>query len=553
MEGWRREGSAPLSARGPGLDSASAPPFTRFPIAMRKVLLVILDGWGHSDFDGAPSEGNAVERADVPTFRRIYDGRPRTRLACSGADVGLPDGQMGNSEVGHLNLGAGRIVYQDIARVDRAIAEGTFAERIGLDDLLQRVRSRDATLHIAGLVSDGGVHSHIRHFRALFDRLPEDAAVRLHCITDGRDTSPTGGIGYVEELERVCARGDRWAIASVTGRYWAMDRDKRWERTKKAFDLIARGKAEQWGEDAVSVLRASYESGTTDEFVEPTGIRGVGEAGIGADDVVILMNFRADRMRQLTAALTRPDFDGFEREGPLPEVVITMTEYEEGLPATVAFTPQNVETGLSEYLAARGHAQLKVAETEKYAHVTYFFNGGEETPWAKEDRTLIPSPKVATYDLQPEMSARGVADAVIHGLGGDYDFILVNFANPDMVGHTGSIPAAVAAVEAVDGCMADILRAVDERPEWVALITADHGNCEMMIDAEGNVHTAHTKEPVDFIVYDPREDEAPSRGDGGALSLRDDGRLADVAPTVLGYMGVEQPEVMSGRDLVTRR
>ena len=520
---------------------------------MRKVLLVILDGWGHSDFDGAPSEGNAVELADVPTFRRIYDRCPRTRLACSGADVGLPDGQMGNSEVGHLNLGAGRIVYQDIARVDRAIAEGTFAERLGLDALVERVRSKDATLHVAGLVSDGGVHSHIRHFRALFDLLPEDLTVHLHCITDGRDTSPTGGVEYVGEMERICARSDRWAVASVTGRYWAMDRDRRWDRTKKAFDLIARGKAEQWAQDAVSVLRSSYEAGTTDEFVEPTGIRGVGEAGMGADDVVVLMNFRADRMRQLTASLARPDFDDFPREGPLPATVVTMTEYEEGLPVTVAFAPQNVRTGLSEYLAERGHAQLKVAETEKYAHVTYFFNGGEETPWAKEDRTLIPSPKVATYDLQPEMSARGVADTVIGGLRGDYDFILVNFANPDMVGHTGSIPAAVAAVEAVDDCMADILRAVDEHPEWVALVTADHGNCEMMIDAEGKVHTAHTKEPVDFIVYDPREEVAPTGGAGGGLLLRDDGRLADVAPTVLAYMGIEQPEPMTGRDLVTRR
>jgi 2,3-bisphosphoglycerate-independent phosphoglycerate mutase len=520
---------------------------------MRKVLLVILDGWGHSDFDGAASEGNAVELAEVPTFRRIYAERPRTRLACSGADVGLPDGQMGNSEVGHLNLGAGRIVYQDIARVDRAIAEGTFAERLGLDALVERVRATDATLHVAGLVSDGGVHSHIRHFRALFDLLPEDVSVHLHCITDGRDTSPTGGVAYVRELERVCARGDHWAVASVIGRYWAMDRDKRWDRTQKAFDLIARGEAAQWAEDAVSVLRASYESGTTDEFVEPTGIRGVGEAGIGAHDPVILMNFRADRMRQLTAALASPDFDGFEREGPLPDTVVTMTEYEEGLPVTVAFSPQNVESGLSEYLAERGHAQLKVAETEKYAHVTYFFNGGEETPWAKEDRTLIPSPKVATYDLQPEMSARGVADAVIDGLDGDYDFIMVNFANPDMVGHTGSIPAAVAAVEAVDECLADMVRAVDEHPDWVALITADHGNCEMMIDAEGNVHTAHTKEPVDFIVYDPRMGEAPADPAGGALPLRDDGRLADVAPTVLGYMNVDQPELMTGRDLVTRR
>ena len=518
---------------------------------MRKVLLVILDGWGHSDFVGEPSEGNAIELADVPTFRRLYDHFPRTRLACSGADVGLPDGQMGNSEVGHLNLGAGRIVYQDIARVDKAIADGDFADRLGLNEIVAGVRDRGAAIHVVGLVSDGGVHSHIRHFAALLDLLPEDVRVRLHCITDGRDTSPTGGVEYLSTLERACERSDNWAIASVCGRYWIMDRDRRWDRTKRGYDLIVAGQAEAAADD-VGFLQGSYAAGTTDEFVEPTVIGAAGREGMSPDDVVLVMNFRADRMRQLTEALSSPDFDGFERAAAAPSTIVTMTQYEEGLSARAAFPPQNVRTGLSEYLAGRGHRQLKVAETEKYAHVTYFFNGGEETPWEGEERSLVPSPKVATYDLQPEMSARGVADAVVAGIEGDFDFILVNFANPDMVGHTGSIPAAVKAVEAVDACMTDILHAVDDHPEWVALVTADHGNCEMMIDEDGNVHTAHTTTPVDFIVYDPRATSGDGTPRRPLAVLRDGGRLADVAPTVLGFMEIEQPEVMTGLDLLGR-
>ena len=510
---------------------------------MRKVLLVILDGWGHSDFTGEPTAGNAVELADVPTFRRLYDTSPRTRLACSGADVGLPQGQMGNSEVGHLNLGAGRVVYQDIARVDTAIADGGFADSLGLEDLVGRARAAESKIHVVGLVSDGGVHSHIRHFTALFDLLPTDVPVRVHCITDGRDTSPTGGSAYLTEINEACARSDQWSIATVCGRYWIMDRDRRWDRTQKGYDLIVSGEAEVWTDD-LSFLQESYDSGTTDEFLAPTAIRGAAEDGIASDDVVIVMNFRSDRMRQFTAALSRDDFDGFERVGERPGTIVTMTEYEAGLPVTVAFPPQNVRTGLSEHLALVGKRQLKVAETEKYAHVTYFFNGGEETPWEGEDRSLIPSPKVATYDLQPEMSARGVADSVIDGLKGDYDFILVNFANPDMVGHTGVIPAAVRAVEAVDACMTDILATVDAHPEWVALVTADHGNCEMMVDPHGNVHTAHTTTPVDFMVHDPA---------GHDVSLADGGSLGDVAPTVLGWMGIAQPPEMTGRDLVQRR
>jgi 2,3-bisphosphoglycerate-independent phosphoglycerate mutase len=454
--------------------------------------------------------------------------------------VGLPAGQMGNSEVGHLNLGAGRVVHQDIARIDLAVHDGSFARCLGLERLAAGLRERKGVLHIVGLISDGGVHSHIRHLAALLDAVPPDVPVRIHCLTDGRDSSPTGGAGYLADVAGRCARREGCAIATVTGRYWAMDRDKRWERTKRAYDLIAHGQADAW-EAGPDFLTRSYAAGVTDEFIPPTGVTGAGERGIRPEDAVVILNFRADRMRQLVAALTVPDFSGFDRDGTRPTEVVTMTEYERTLPVTVAFAPQDVTMGLSEVISKRGLRQLKTAETEKYAHVTYFFNGGEETPFQGEERVLIPSPKVATYDLEPEMSARGVSDAVLAGLRGPYDFILVNFANPDMVGHTGSIPAAVAAVEAVDGCLADILREVSARPEWVALITADHGNCEKMIDENGNVHTAHTTEPVDFIVFDPGST---------TIEVRGPGRLADVAPTVLSYMGITAPSQMTGRDLV---
>lgn len=509
---------------------------------MRKVLLVILDGWGHSDFEGLPSPENAIEQASVPTFRRLLAEHPSSRLACSGGCVGLPAGQMGNSEVGHLNLGGGRVVFQDIARIDNAIAEGALAEQLDLARHVDAVRARGATLHLVGLVSDGGVHSHLRHFTALLEQIPTDVRVRVHAITDGRDTSPTGGVGYLAELDEACSAGNDWAIATVCGRYWTMDRDRRWARTRRGYDLIVEGEAEVWADD-LTFLQESYAAGVTDEFLEPTGIRGVGEAGVGPDDVLITLNFRADRMRQLTEALSVEGFDGFERGRPGPASIVTMTEYDEDFPVDVAFPPEHVRSGLSEHLASIGKRQLKVAETEKYAHVTYFFNGGEETPWPGEERALVPSPKVATYDLQPEMSAQGVADAVVEGLVGDFDFVLVNFANPDMVGHTGVIPAAVAAVEAVDGCLAQLLAAVDDHPEWVALVTADHGNCERMLTADGKPHTAHTTEPVDLVVYDP------ASGDGKEWTVAD-GCLADVAPTVLALMGVAPPEQMTGRNLL---
>jgi 2,3-bisphosphoglycerate-independent phosphoglycerate mutase len=508
---------------------------------MSNVLLVILDGWGHSDFNDPPWEGNAPEQARVPRFRALYDHAPRTRLACSGFDVGLPEGQMGNSEVGHLNLGAGRIVYQDIARVDKAIADGEFAGALGLDDTVARLRENGGALHLVGLVSDGGVHSHIRHLEALLALLPPDLDVRVHCITDGRDTSPTGGAGFVGRIADLCDRAPGWRIATVSGRYFAMDRDKRWERTGKAYRCIVEGKGEAV-EDSPRFLPSRYDTGVTDEFIPPAVIAGVGERGMEDGDEAILFNFRADRMRQLCTALTVPGFEGFPVGVPRVRVT-TLTQYEPHYPVHVAFPPNDIHATLGAVVAGAGLRQLRVAETEKYAHVTYFFNGGDETPNPGEVRDLVPSPKVATYDLQPEMSARGVCDAVVRGMrGGSYAFILVNFANPDMVGHTGVIPAAVKAVETVDACLGRLLDLVEEgRGQWVALVTADHGNCEKMLQFDGSPHTAHTTEPVDFFLVDPS---------GRAKLTGGPGRLADVAPTVLACMGIPQPEEMTGTSLV---
>ncbi|HSG06970.1 MAG TPA: 2,3-bisphosphoglycerate-independent phosphoglycerate mutase [Longimicrobiales bacterium] len=509
---------------------------------MSKVLLVILDGWGHSDFNVPPWEGNAPEQAHVPCFRALYDHAPRTRLACSGLDVGLPEGQMGNSEVGHMNLGAGRVIYQDIARIDKAIADGEFGPALNLDGTVARLRASGKALHLIGLVSDGGVHSHIRHLEALLGLLPEDLDVRIHCITDGRDTSPTGGAGFVGRIADLCDVAPGWSIATVSGRYFTMDRDKRWERTEKGYRAIVEGRSDVV-EASPRFLDRRYADDVTDEFVPPVVIAGAGERGIQDGDAVILFNFRADRMRQLVTALTVPGFDGFPARPPF-EGVTTLTQYEAHYPVDVAFPPKNIEQCLGEVVSERGLEQLRVAETEKYAHVTYFFNGGLETPYPGEERSLVPSPKVATYDLQPEMSAAGVAAEVAKGMeSGAYDFILVNFANPDMVGHTGVIPAAVRAVEAVDGLLGEILDRVNAADgEWVALVTADHGNCEMMLTPEGMPHTAHTTEPVDFFVVDP---SGRTRLTGGP------GRLADVAPSVLACMGIPQPAEMTGASLVT--
>ena len=490
---------------------APAPPVDR-------VCLVILDGWGL-----APAgPGNAVEMADTPVFDRLWAEHPHAQLTACGRAVGLPDGQMGNSEVGHLNLGAGAIVRQDLTRIDDAIADGSFAANEVLRRACGAARER-GRLHLLGLVSAGGVHASMDHLRALIELAAAEGVpdTIVHAFTDGRDTNPDAGAGYVAEVESW--GGSR--IATVSGRYYAMDRDKRWERTQLAYDAIVEGRAEHTAPAGEAAVRAAYERGETDEFIVPTL---VGEEGrVQEGDVVVFFNFRPDRARQLCELL-----------GPHVDLT-TLTEYHEGWPYPVAFPPERPKGTLASLLAERGIAQLHVAETEKYAHVTYFFNGGEEEPYPGEERSLVDSPRdVPTYDHKPEMSAHQAADSFVeHWSGGDYGFGIINFANPDMVGHTGSIPAAVAACEAVDGCLGQVVEAV-HASGGACIVTADHGNADNMLEPDGSPNTAHSLNPVPLIVT------------GEVGGLRDDGILADVAPTVLDLMGIPPAPEMSGKSLL---
>jgi 2,3-bisphosphoglycerate-independent phosphoglycerate mutase len=495
--------------------------------------LVILDGWGLAE----PGPGNAISLAETPVFDRLWDGFPHTQLSAQGRDVGLPDGQMGNSEVGHLNLGAGAIVKQDLARIDDAIADGSFFENEALLAACERARnSPRGRLHLLGLVSDGGVHSGWEHIEACVELASHEGVPDLvfHAFTDGRDTLPHGGKGYLAELERWLRHAGR--VATVSGRYYAMDRDTRWERTKLAYDAIVHAEGLR-AAGAGEAIVASYERDQTDEFVVPTVIGDYDGAAEG--DVAIFVNFRPDRARQMTRALAEPDFGEFSRAaGPLLDLT-TMTAYRKGWPYPVAFPEARPKTTLAETISEAGGRQLHVAETEKYAHVTYFFNGGREREWDGEERFLVESPRdVPTYDHKPEMSARGAADAFIgHWSSGDYRFGIVNFANPDMVGHTGVIPAAVKAVEEVDGCLGDVVAAV-EATGGACIVTADHGNCDHMLEPDGSPNTAHSLNPVPLIV------------NVDSLELRDHGILADVAPTVLQLLGIPQPDAMTGRSLV---
>jgi 2,3-bisphosphoglycerate-independent phosphoglycerate mutase len=491
---------------------------------------VILDGWGL-----APAgPGNAVEQARTPVFDRLWAEHPHTQLDASGRAVGLPDGQMGNSEVGHLNLGAGAVIRQDLTRIDDAIADGSFAANPVLRRACAAGRER-GRLHLLGLVSDGGVHSSMEHLRALIDlaRAEDVPDVVVHAFTDGRDTSPDAGARYLAEVES-------WGgarIATVTGRYYAMDRDRRWERTRLAYDAIVHGRAEHRADTGEAAVRAAYERGETDEFVKPVLVGGEGRVRDG--DAAVFFNFRPDRARQLTRALTEPGFDEFDR-GQAPRVELTtLTQYHEDWPHPAAFPPERPQVTLASFLAARGIAQLHVAETEKYAHVTYFFNGGEEDPYGGEERVLVDSPRdVPTYDRKPEMSAREAAAAFAGRWGdGDYGFGIVNFANPDMVGHTGSIPAAVAACEAVDECLGRVLEAVSASG-GACLVTADHGNADDMLEPDGSPNTAHSLNPVPLVVT------------ADVPGLRDGGVLADVAPTILDLLGLDQPAAMTGRSLL---
>jgi 2,3-bisphosphoglycerate-independent phosphoglycerate mutase len=498
--------------------------------------LIVLDGWGC-----APAgPGNAISLAATPVFDELWSSYPHTTLTAGGLAVGLPDGQMGNSEVGHLNLGAGAVVMQDLTRIDAAAARDGFVSNA----VLREGFAGAERVHLIGLVSDGGVHSGFAHLQALI-RMGAQLGVRdlvLHAFTDGRDTLPTSGAGYLETVEGWMRDAGAGRIGSVVGRYWAMDRDRRWERIQRAYDLLVHGRGDHAAPDGPAAARGAYERGETDEFITPVGIGE--EARIRPGDSVIAFNFRPDRMREITRALAEPGFDEIDRRGaPVLERYTTMTEYQEGWPYPVAFPPEHPATTLPRILAATGVKQLHVAETEKYPHVTYFFNGGNEEPCEGETRELVASPRdVPTYDHKPQMSAPEAAAAFVSDWrAGHPGFGIINFANADMVGHTGVIPAAVAAVETVDRCLGQVIDAV-HASGGACIVTADHGNADNMLEPDGSPNTAHSLNPVPLIVTvnDPTQ----------PLSLRAGGVLADVAPTVLQLLGIEQPAAMTGRSLI---
>ncbi len=500
----------------------------------KRPILIIMDGWGWRE----ETHANAVRLAHTPVVDDLWERYPHTLIEASGPWVGLPEGQMGNSEVGHLNIGAGRIVYQDIVRIDRAIKDGSLFSNPELIAAMDCVREKGA-LHILGLLSDGGVHSHQQHLYAILRMAKERRVKRVyvHAIMDGRDTAPHGGEKYLRELDERMRKEGIGAVATIVGRYYAMDRDKRWERTRKAYDLFTQG-AGAPAANSAEAIRRSYDAGITDEFVEPVVIDRDGLIRDG--DAVVFYNFRADRARQITHALTDDDFAGFERPVRPRIHYLCMARYEEALTLPVVFAPESRTHILADTAAAAGKTTLRIAETEKYAHVTYFFNGGEEAAFSGETRVLIPSAKVATYDMKPEMSAFEVTDALIKEIRSDrHDYIVCNFANPDMVGHTGVLAAAIKACETVDTCVGRVLEAVD-LDRYAVIIIADHGNAELMIDpVTGGPHTAHTTNPVPCILVDP-----DYRG-----KLIDDGSLRDIAPTILNYLGVPRPREMTGHDL----
>ena len=496
--------------------------------------LIIMDGFS----TGADEAGNAVKAAGTPHVDRLFREYAHTYLAAAGLDVGLPDGQMGNSEVGHTNIGAGRVVFQDLPRITRSIDDGSFFKNEAYRKAIDNCKEKGSALHLFGLLSDGGVHSHLQHLYALLRLAKEEGLKRvyIHAFLDGRDVSPTSGADFVAETVAQCREIGVGEIATVMGRYYAMDRDKRWERLEHAYDAMVYGEGIQ-NSDPVAAVKESYANGVTDEFVEP--IVCLKEGVISDNDSVIFFNYRPDRAREITRAFVDPEFDGFKREF-FPLTFICNTEYDATMPnVTVAFPRIRVENGLGEYLSRAGMTQLRIAETEKYAHVTFFFNGGVETVFEGEDRVLIPSPKVATYDLQPEMSAEEVCDECVRRIeSGKYDVIILNFANCDMVGHTGVFDAAVKAVETVDTCVGRVVDAT-LRMSGIAMVTADHGNSESMTQADGSPMTAHTTNLVPFIVC------------GAGAELRP-GKLADIAPTILDVMGLEKPAEMDGQTLIVK-
>jgi 2,3-bisphosphoglycerate-independent phosphoglycerate mutase len=502
---------------------------------------MILDGWGI----GKKDRGNAYENAESPNIHRLYNDYPHTSLACSGMAVGLPEGQMGNSEVGHLNIGAGRIIYQEFTRINKEIEEEGFFKNEAFLNAIKNVRDHNSQMHLYGLLSDGGVHSHIDHLKALLRLCKEKGLqnVYVHCFLDGRDTPPQSGKEYLSQLEEYIKELGIGRIATISGRYYAMDRDKRWERIQLAYDAMVRGKGEA-AASAISAIEESYKENRTDEFVLPTVIMNDGKpvAKIQENDSIIFFNFRPDRAREITRTLVDPDFNGFDRN-LFPLYYVCMTQYDATMPNVhVAYLPEVYKNTLGEYIASKGLKQLRIAETEKYAHVTFFFNGGVEKPNKNEDRALIPSPKVATYDLQPEMSAYEVTDRVLQEIDKDYyDLIIINFANLDMVGHTGVFNAAKSAVEALDKCVGKVVSSILEKGGAVYM-TADHGNAEQMYDYEtGEPFTAHTTNPVPFVVI----------GEGD-VKLREGGRLSDIAPTMLDFMRLPIPVEMTGKSLISK-
>ena len=500
------------------------------------VSLIIMDGYGYNP----NTEGNAVYAAETPVMDALLKNYPHTLISASGMDVGLPDGQMGNSEVGHTNMGAGRIVYQELTRITKSIEDGDFFQNEALLSLVENCKKNNSAFHTYGLLSDGGVHSHLNHLFGVLELCKRAglSKVYVHCFMDGRDVSPTSGAGFVEALQNKMAELGVGKVATVMGRYYAMDRDNRWERVEKAYAAMVKGEGVR-NPDAVDAVKRSYAADVTDEFIVPVVVDPEGTVKEG--DSVLCFNFRPDRAREITRTFVDPDFTGFARR-MFPVKYVCMTQYDATMPnVDVAFKPEKLVNTFGEYISKLGFKQLRIAETEKYAHVTFFFNGGVEQVMENEDRALIPSPKVATYDLQPEMSAPEVTAEVIARIRSkEYDNIILNCANCDMVGHTGVFPAAVKAVETVDECLGKVVDAVLSEG-GVVCITADHGNADQMIDPEtGDVFTAHTTNPVPFLVV------------GKDCTLREGGRLADIAPTMLEIMGVDKPAEMTGESLIQK-
>jgi 2,3-bisphosphoglycerate-independent phosphoglycerate mutase len=506
------------------------------------VVLVILDGWGYRE----STEANAIAMATTPVMDSLWSAYPKTLIHTSGKDVGLPEGQMGNSEVGHLNLGAGRVVPQELVRISDAVEDGSIFHNPALVKVCQEVRASGGKLHLIGLCSEGGVHSHLSHLLGLLDlaKLQGLGNICIHAITDGRDTQTTEGIEALSKIQDHIEKIGVGRISTLSGRYYAMDRDRRWDRVQRAYEVMTQEGSGN-GRPATEVLKMFYADGITDEFIPPTHIA---PGAIESGDGVIFFNFRPDRARQLCHAFLMPNFSGFERKLIKPLHFVTFTQYDQTLPAAMAFEPQNLNNILGGVVAAHGLRQFRTAETEKYPHVTYFFNGGLEQAFAGEDRELIPSPMVATYDKAPTMSAEKVTDTACNAIEkGIYSLVVINYANPDMVGHTGNLEAAIEAIVTVDRCLGRLLQSI-ARMGGTALITADHGNAEYMKDEEGNSWTAHTTNPVPFILVEGERRKIP--GHGTAVTLREDGRLSDIAPTILEILQLPKPEEMTGRSLI---